>query len=138
MYRGYSSEGEHEFAPAVEVHPMHRLGSMKLERNGSISLRGVDLRWRFLVRTEVSIDVYRVDFLMWKLDRGRDEGALVVVIDGWQHELLLAERYDEKRDRRLLALGFPTMRFTNDRAARDVKACLAAALRELNRQNQPA
>lgn len=83
-------------------------------------LAGVD----FYIWPQAEVCGYRADFLVW-FRHGHATGGFIVECDGHEfHERTKDQAaHDRKRDRALLAEGFPVMRFTGSEVFRDPIGC---------------
>lgn len=83
---------------------------------------------------QARIDQYRVDFLFW-IEHGLYREGVVIECDGHEfHERTKqqAER-DKRRDRAIVAAGFPVLRFTGSEIVRDPAACAEEVLEPMRR-----
>jgi len=78
----------------------------------------------FWITPQAKIGDYKVDFLMW-FACGRTRGGIVVECDGHDfHEKTKQQAArDKKRDREIVAAGYPVMRFTGSEIFRDPVSC---------------
>lgn len=78
----------------------------------------------FGIGAQVKVNQYRVDFLVVVHDKGGTR-RLAVECDGHDYHEKTKEQAarDKKRDRDILALGIPTMRFTGSEIWKDPAAC---------------
>lgn len=79
----------------------------------------------FWLTTQAKIDSYRVDALLW-FQCGRSIRGVAVECDGHVFHEKTREQAarDKKRDRDILATGFPVMRFSGSEIYRDVVRCV--------------
>lgn len=78
----------------------------------------------FFITPQASIGKYRADFLLW-FSIGRHHGGVVVECDGHDFHERTKEQAarDKRRDRELLAAGYPVMRFTGSEIYKDPIGC---------------
>lgn len=78
----------------------------------------------FYLTPQCPIGKWRVDFLVW-FAIGRHIGGVVVECDGHQFHEKNKEQAarDKRRDRELLAAGYPVMRFTGSEIFKDAVGC---------------
>lgn len=78
----------------------------------------------FHITGQASIAKYRVDFLLW-FSMGKHVAGVVVECDGhdWHERTKEQASKDKSRDRELLTLGFPVMRFTGSEVFKDSLGC---------------
>lgn len=79
----------------------------------------------FWILPQETVGKHRVDFLLWIQQDDRGAG-LIVECDGHEFHEKTKEQAarDKKRDRELLAAGFPVMRFTGSEIYRDPVGCV--------------
>lgn len=79
----------------------------------------------FVITPQAEIAGYRVDFLLW-FAKGRHVEGIAVECDGHAFHEKTKEQAarDKKRDRSILAAGFPMLRFSGSEIFRDVLGCV--------------
>lgn len=79
---------------------------------------------RFYITPQAGIGKYRADFLLW-FSIGRHHGGVIVECDGHDFHERTKEQAarDKRRDRDLLAAGYPVMRFTGSEIYKDPIGC---------------
>lgn len=91
----------------------------------------VDGQLEFLITPQAEVAGYRVDLLMW-FQCGRARGGIAIECDGHDFHEKTKEQAarDKKRDREILAAGFPVVRFTGSEIYRSPTGC-AEQVRDL-------
>lgn len=79
----------------------------------------------FMVTSQAAIAGHKVDFLVW-VTCGRSCGGVVVECDGHAFHEKTKEQAarDKRRDREILAAGYPVMRFAGSEIFKDPGACV--------------
>lgn len=79
----------------------------------------------FILTPQAEIAGHRVDFLLW-VTCGKAVGGVAIECDGHDFHEKTKEQAarDKKRDRDVLAAGYPVMRFSGSEVFRDTNACV--------------
>lgn len=90
--------------------------------DGTYSLKGEIHLW---LTAQAPIKNYKADFLIW-VAAGAAIGGIVIECDGHAFHEKNKEQAarDKKRDREILAAGYPVLRFTGSEIYKDTKSCV--------------
>lgn len=93
--------------------------------NESVPGRWQEGDLQFYVTPQASIGRYAVDFLVWFAD-GDEVTGVAIECDGHAFHEKTKEQAaaDKRRDREILAAGFPVVRFTGSEIYRDAAGCV--------------
>ena len=80
----------------------------------------------YVLTAQAPIGSYKVDFLLW-VTCGKEQGGVAIECDGHAFHEKTKEQAarDKKRDREILAAGYPVMRFSGSEVYKDPRGCVS-------------
>lgn len=83
------------------------------------------LEMHFVLTSQAPVAGYKVDFLLW-VTCGKEQGGVAIECDGHAFHEKTKEQAarDKKRDREILAAGYPVMRFSGSEVYKDTRGCV--------------